>query len=104
MAAVVHHLGQLQHMRLHASMDVERVRAHHADAHQVDPPIPRSLRSCPPASFARRSSDRSASHWGCIMCQSAGCAEMLPAKWSASFCVMTVTSPEDVSSGGVTLN
>ena len=35
MAAPVHHLGELQHVRLHAAGDVERVRADHADAHQV---------------------------------------------------------------------
>ena len=34
-AAPVHHLGELQHVRLHPAGDVERVRADHADAHQV---------------------------------------------------------------------
>ena len=35
MAAAVHHLGQLQHVGLHAAGHVERVRADHADAHQL---------------------------------------------------------------------
>ncbi len=76
MTTPVHHLGELQHVRLHAAGDVERVRADHADAHQVD------------SSFARRSSERSASHCGCIMCQSAGWAAMPLANRSASACVI----------------
>jgi hypothetical protein len=48
-------------MGLHAAVDVERVWAHHADAHQPSP-----------LSLACRSSERSASHCGCSMCQSSG--------------------------------
>ena len=81
-AAVMHHLGQLQHVGLHAAGHVERIRADHADAHQVA------------SSLARRSSDRSASHCGCIMCQSAGCAAMLRANRSANAWVTAVTSLE----------
>jgi len=37
------------------------------------------------------------------MCQSAGWAAMLRAKWSASDWVMTATSRDDVSSGSLKL-
>src|SRR6476646_10031833 len=92
MAAPVHHRRELQHVRLHPAGYVERIRADHADTHQPD------------SSFALRSSDRSASHCGCIMCQSAGWAAMLRANWLAIVCVMTPTSPDDVSTGDEVLN
>ena len=72
-------------MRLHPARHVERVRTHHADSHQVS------------ANRARRSSDRSASHCGCSICQSAGYSAMLRAKTSASAWVMTL----DVAAGAI---
>src|SRR5262249_1889346 len=88
MATVAHDLRQLQHVGWHAAGYVERIRADHADAHQVSP-----------LSLACRSSDRSASHCGCSMCQSSGCAAMPLANLSAISWVMVVISPDDVSSG-----
>ena len=75
-------------MGLHPARHVQRVRTDHPDPHQDS------------LSCACRASDRSASHCGCIMCQSAGWAAMFVANWSASAWVMTPTSPLVQSSGG----
>src|SRR6478609_4924176 len=91
--AVAHDLSELQYMGLHAAVHVERVRAHHADAHQDSP-----------LSLACRSFDRSASHCGCIMCQSSGWAAIPLANRSAIACVIAVISPDDESNGPDTSN